>query len=67
MTRPFTHFVGIDWSGARGKRHAGLSVALCDAGKGHIKLVLPPDGKKRWSREGIADWIASGCGLPEDA
>ncbi|MBV1901453.1 MAG: hypothetical protein KUG56_07250 [Kordiimonadaceae bacterium] len=67
MTKPFTHFVGIDWSGAKGKRHAGLSVALCDAGKGRIKIVLPPDGKKRWSREGIADWIASGCGLPEEA
>ena len=65
MTKAFTHFVGIDWSGAKGKRHTGLSIAVCDALNGQINLTMPTDGKKRWSRQGCADWIASGCGLPE--
>lgn len=62
MTEPFTHFVGIDWSGAKGKRHAGLAVALCDT-EGQTKIVNPPDGNRNWSRNGCAEWISSGCGL----
>ncbi len=64
MTKAFTHFVGIDWSGAKGKRHAGLAVAVCDA-DGQTKLVSPPDGKRNWSREGCANWISAGCGLDD--
>lgn len=66
MTKTFTHFVGIDWSGAKGKRHAGLAIALCDTA-GQAKLIHSPDGKRHWSREGCADWISAGCGLAESA
>ena len=27
----FSHFLAIDWSGARGERHAGIALALADA------------------------------------
>ncbi|MEX0300083.1 MAG: hypothetical protein AB3N28_13505 [Kordiimonas sp.] len=67
MTNVFTHFVGIDWSGAKGKRHAGLAVAVCDAVMGQTKLIGPPDGKRNWSREGCADWISAGCDLDGSA
>lgn len=65
MTPEFSHFVGIDWSGAKGARHAGLAVAVCEAGSGAPIVVAPPSGRKAWSRSECADWIAAGMGLPE--
>ncbi|TNE63326.1 MAG: hypothetical protein EP335_09925 [Alphaproteobacteria bacterium] len=59
----FTHFVGIDWTGARGTAHAGLAVAVCTAGEGAPKLVAPPSGKNRWGRAECAGWVAAGMGL----
>ena len=67
MTADFTHFVGIDWSGAKGARHAGLAVAICRAGSSTPAVVMPPSGRKAWSRIECADWIAAGMNLPEDA
>ena len=61
--KSFSHFVGIDWSGAKGKRHKGLAVALCAAGDNAPRLVSPPSGHANWSRTEIAGWLASGCGL----
>ncbi|SDE32602.1 hypothetical protein [Kordiimonas lacus] len=58
----FSHFVGIDWTGAKGKRHAGLAVALCEAGEGAPKMVSPPSGHRRWSRQDCASWLAGGLG-----
>ncbi len=58
----FTHFVGIDWTGAKGKRHAVLAVAMCKAGEGAPKMVCPPSGHRRWSRLDIADWLTGGIG-----
>lgn len=66
MTKSFTHYVGIDWSGAKGHRHAGLAVALCDSA-GNVSLVLPPGGNRRWSREGCMKWISGGCGQEGEA
>jgi len=60
-----THFVGIDWSGAKGSRHAGLAVAVCGAGVGAPTVVEPPSGGRAWSRSECADWIAAGMGLPK--
>ncbi|MFC3050700.1 hypothetical protein [Kordiimonas pumila] len=59
----FTHFVGIDWSGARGVRHAGIAVAICDGHGKHPRLVTPPSGKRSWSRQECANWIARSCDL----
>lgn len=67
MKPEFTHFVGIDWSGAKGSRHAGLAVAICEAGENAPTIVSPPSGRKSWSRSECADWIDAGMGLPEGA
>jgi hypothetical protein len=50
----FTRFVGIDWSGAKGKRHKGIAVALAGAGKSAPRLVRPGHV---WSRKEVLDWI----------
>lgn len=62
--RPFTHFVGIDWSGARGTHHKGLAVSICAAGQGAPVVVSPPAGHRYWSRADCCDWLAKGCDLP---
>jgi hypothetical protein len=56
MTPRFTRFAAIDWSGAKGLRHKGIAVALCDAGDGAPRLVPPPIGTL-WSRTAVADWL----------
>lgn len=61
--QPFSHFVGIDWTGAKGKRHAGLKVAICAAGDEAPRLVAPPGGTANWSRQECSDWISDGMGL----
>ncbi|WP_417451849.1 hypothetical protein [Kordiimonas sp.] len=54
----FSKFIGIDWTGAKGKRHNGLAVAECEAGTGPPNLVAPPSGNKRWSRVELTEWLA---------
>ncbi|GHF24595.1 hypothetical protein GCM10017044_19080 [Kordiimonas sediminis] len=61
----FTHFIGIDWSGARGRRHPGIRIAVCAAGAGAPRLVMPPSGMKNWSRTEVQHWIADGMGLTD--
>lgn len=43
----FSHFLAIDWSGARGERHKGIALALADAQGGPPVLV---ESKRGWSR-----------------
>ncbi|CCW18713.1 hypothetical protein EBBID32_30680 [Sphingobium indicum BiD32] len=62
MTPGFTRFAAIDWSGAKGARHRGIAVALCEAGCAVPRLVEAPDGA--WSRTGVADWL---MGIAGDA
>jgi hypothetical protein len=50
----FQHFAAIDWSGAAGERHAGIALAMCDAGNAAPRTVRPGH---RWSRAEVADWI----------
>ncbi len=50
----FSHFVAIDWSGARGERHKGIAVAVCDALGGPPVLVRSGAG---WSRAEIRDLL----------
>ncbi|WP_439534356.1 hypothetical protein [Polymorphobacter sp.] len=52
----FDRFVGIDWSGARGDRHPGVQVAMCE-GDGPVRLVVPGGGI--WSRQGVLDWLGA--------
>ncbi|HUD90045.1 hypothetical protein [Sphingobium sp.] len=55
MTPRFARFAAIDWSGAKGARHKGIAVALCEAGNAVPQLIPAPDGI--WSRQAVADWL----------
>lgn len=52
--RHFSRFIAIDWSGARGERHAGIAVAEA-IGSAAPALVRPGH---RWSRGEVVAWIA---------
>ena len=51
----FSSFACVDWSGAKGSRHAGIALAVCELGGAAPKLITPPD--RVWSRQDIADWL----------
>ncbi|MBN8814591.1 MAG: hypothetical protein J0J06_03990 [Sphingomonas sp.] len=51
----FTRFAAIDWSGAKGKRHKGIALAVCTTGQAAPVLVDPPGGV--WSRTAILAWL----------
>ncbi|MCI4589652.1 hypothetical protein MOK15_06055 [Sphingobium sp. BYY-5] len=55
MTPHFARFAAIDWSGAKGARHKGIAVALCEAGTAVPRLIPAPDSI--WSRQAVADWL----------
>ena len=50
----FARFAAIDWSGAKGKRHKGIAIALAAAGRGAPLLVRPGHV---WSRAEVLDWL----------
>ena len=50
----FTRFAALDWSGAKGRRHKGIAVAVCGAGDAAPKLVRPDHV---WSRSEVLDWL----------
>ena len=52
----FGLFVGIDWSGAKGPRQAGLSVFAAAAGSAVPERVTPPD-HRYWSRQAIMEYL----------
>ncbi|MDP8994524.1 MAG: hypothetical protein M3N07_06035 [Pseudomonadota bacterium] len=56
MTKPprFARFAAIDWSGAKGRRHKGIAVALCEAGGGAPVLVEPG---RAWPRSEVLEWV----------
>ncbi|MCR5872588.1 MULTISPECIES: hypothetical protein [unclassified Sphingomonas] len=51
----FTRFAAIDWSGAKGARHPGIAVALCEAGDAAPELIPPPG--RAWARGEVLDWV----------
>jgi hypothetical protein len=51
----FTRFAAIDWSGAKGRRHKGIALAVCGAGDTAPVLIDPPGSV--WSRTEILDWL----------
>lgn len=53
---PFSHYVGIDWSGAKGKSHPGLQVAIAEPGTSAPSIVKPPRGVN-WSRNELVDYL----------
>ncbi len=54
----FTRFAAIDWSGAKGRRHKGIAVAVCEAGDGAPWLV---ERDRPWSRTEVLDWLLAGA------
>lgn len=53
--RRFSRFACVDWSGAKGRYHPGIALAVCEPGETAPALVPPPG--RYWSRQGIADWL----------
>jgi hypothetical protein len=45
----FSSYLGIDWSGAKAKHHAGLQLAIAKPGKAVPRRMCPPVGRY-WSR-----------------
>jgi hypothetical protein len=54
VTERFARFAAIDWSGAKGKRHKGIAVAVAEAGTAAPRLVRP---EHAWSRHEVLDWL----------
>jgi hypothetical protein len=50
----FARFAAIDWSGAKGKRHKGIAIAVAEAGDAAPRLV---HRDKPWSRSEVLDWL----------
>ena len=50
----FERFVAIDWSGAKGKRHKGIAIAIAGVGSDAPRLVRPGH---IWSRAEVLDWL----------
>jgi hypothetical protein len=55
----FARFAAIDWSGAKGKRHKGIAIALCEAGEEAPRLVERP---RPWSRTEVLEWLTDTAG-----
>lgn len=54
MTPKFERFAAIDWSGAKGRKHKGIAVAMCETGAAAPALVRPGH---IWSRTEVLDWL----------
>jgi hypothetical protein len=50
----FARFAAIDWSGAKGTRHKGIAVAVCEAGDAPPALI---ERDQPWSRIEVLDWV----------
>ena len=52
----FSSYLGIDWSGAKAKHHAGLQIAVAKPGKAVPRRMRPPVGRY-WSRCQVLDLL----------
>ena len=52
----FSSYLGIDWSGAKAKHHAGLQIAVAKPGKAVPRRMQPPVGRY-WSRFQVLDLL----------
>lgn len=58
----FHRFAAIDWSGAKGARHRGIALAICETGAAAPRLIDPPGGV--WSRMAVLDWLVAEAAQP---
>lgn len=58
----FRRFAAIDWSGAKGSRHKGIAVAICERGTAAPALVAAPAGI--WSRVAVLRWLLANAREP---
>ena len=58
----FSHFLAIDWSGAKGERQSGIALALADVEGGPPVLVKSP--RRGWAREEVLHILLEE--LPDD-
>jgi hypothetical protein len=58
VKKKFERFVGVDWSGSKGRCHKGIQVAEFSEADAHPKLIPPREGK-HWSRSGVIGYIKS--------
>jgi hypothetical protein len=54
MIPHLTRFAAIDWSGAKGRRHKGIAIAVAEAGDAAPRLVARATP---WSRAEVLDWL----------
>jgi hypothetical protein len=52
MLVSFTHFLAVDWSGAKGPRQKGIALAIAQAAGGAPALIPPPD-PRGWARSEV--------------
>ena len=52
----FDRFVGIDWSGAKGPRQAGIQLSMAVPGRGVPTRIDPPSGHL-WGRQAVFEWL----------
>ena len=52
----FDRFVGIDWSGAKGPRQAGIQLSMVVPGRGVPTRIDPPSGHL-WGRQAVFEWL----------
>ena len=53
----FDYFVGIDWSGAKGRAHRGISIFTATDGSGVPIKQMPPHNKKAFSRADVIAYL----------
>jgi hypothetical protein len=54
VSERFARFAAIDWSGAKGKRHKGIAVAVAETGTAAPRLIRPG---YVWSRAEVLEWL----------
>jgi hypothetical protein len=50
----FTHYIAIDWSGAKGMAHKSIAVAMCGPDK---KTPILVNMDRPWSRTAVLQWL----------
>jgi len=61
----FQEYIGIDYSGAGAPDKATDAIQVFRAARSGLPERVAPDGKSRWSRKALAEWLAERLRGPE--